>query len=120
MTPLSDSELLSAISELESDRVERKQTWAGSAPDTVRQAICAFANDLPNHQKPGVVLIGVSDAGQVVGTPITDELLITLANIKTDGKILPPPYTYRRETNSGRNSDRGDYGLAFGCASGSL
>jgi len=41
------------LDELESDRAERKEAWAGSAPDKCRQAVCAFANDLPNHNQPG-------------------------------------------------------------------
>jgi len=35
----------------ESDRVERKASLA--ARDKIRQAICAFANDLPGYGRPG-------------------------------------------------------------------
>lgn len=93
MTPLSDDELLALIQDLESDRVERKQSWRGGAPETGRQAVCAFANDLPNHGQPGVLFVGVNDDGSPAGPEfvVSDELLMTLADIKTDGKITPPP-----------------------------
>jgi ATP-dependent DNA helicase RecG len=86
-----DPELLQLMTGPESDLVERKESFQGSARDTVRQAVCAFANDLPNHQRCGVVFIGVRDNGAPMGVPITDELLRALADIKTDGKIVPPP-----------------------------
>lgn len=47
--PLTDDELLALIMDLESDRAERKQAWRGDAPEKGRQAVCAFANDLPNR-----------------------------------------------------------------------
>ncbi len=54
MTPYSDTDLESMMADPESDLVERKATFDGQAPTTVRQAICAFANDLPDHRRPGV------------------------------------------------------------------
>jgi ATP-dependent DNA helicase RecG len=87
----SDDELLSLMSGPESDLIERKETFNGSAPDTVRQAVCAFANDLPDHKRCGVIFIGARDDGTSAGLDITDELLRQLADIKTDGNILPPP-----------------------------
>ena len=86
-----DEELEKLLDEPESDLAERKESWNGDAPDKGRQAICAFANDLPDHRRPGVLFVGVKDAGVPTGLAITDPLLLTLANIKTDGKILPPP-----------------------------
>lgn len=86
-----DAELERLLTETESDLAERKETWQGDAPDKGRQAICAFANDLPDHGKPGVLLVGAKDDGSSSRLPITDELLRTLADIKTDGQILPPP-----------------------------
>lgn len=93
MNPLTDEELLALIRNMESDRAERKETWRGNAPEKGRQAICAFANDLPNHGKPGVLFIGIQDNGSPAGSDfiVTDDLLLTLADIKTDGKITPPP-----------------------------
>ena len=93
MNPLTDEELWALAQDMESDRAERKQTWAGNAPEKARQAVCAFANDLPNHGLPGVLMVGVKDDGNPMGPEfvVTDELLMTLADIKTDGKITPPP-----------------------------
>ena len=86
-----DDELLKLIDETESDLTERKETWKGDAPEKGRQAICAFANDLSDHRRPGVLFVGVRDNGTPSNLLITDELLQTLGSIKTDGKILPPP-----------------------------
>lgn len=87
-----DAELLALLTDLESDRVERKQSFAGKAPETVREAVCAFANDLAGHGAPSVVFIGAKDDGTPMeGFAVTDELLRSLADIKTDGNIVPPP-----------------------------
>jgi ATP-dependent DNA helicase RecG len=91
VTPLNDEQLVSLLDNLESDRSERKRAWAGDAPEKVRQAVCAFANDLPNSGEPGTVFIGAKDDGSPAGINVSDELLRTLADIKTDGKIIPPP-----------------------------
>ena len=91
MNPLSDTELTSLLGDTESDRIERKKTWAGDAPEKTRQAVCASANDLPNHRQPGIVFIGANDDGSVANIEVTDQLLLTLSDMKTDGKIVPPP-----------------------------
>lgn len=88
---LSDEELEALRTDLESDRAERKQSFAGDTPDKARQAVCAFANDLPDHKKAGVVFIGLLDNGTPSDLPITDQLLLTLADIRTDGNIQPIP-----------------------------
>ncbi|MCX6586373.1 MAG: putative DNA binding domain-containing protein [Acidobacteria bacterium] len=92
MRPLGDPELLVMLRGMESDRVERKESFQGSAPKGVREAVCPFANDVAGHQAPGVVLVGVRDDGTAARNFIvTDELLRALADIKTDGQITPPP-----------------------------
>jgi ATP-dependent DNA helicase RecG len=93
MLPLTDDALIALIDDIESDRAERKKTWSGNAPERARQAVCAFANDLPNHGAPGVLLIGINDDGSPSGGDfaVTDQLLQLLSDIKTDGKITPPP-----------------------------
>jgi ATP-dependent DNA helicase RecG len=88
---LSDAELSDLLRDLESDRIERKSTFKGNTSNSIREAICAFANDLPNHRQPGVIFIGVDDNGTSTGYPITDEELLTLANMRSDGNILPFP-----------------------------
>ncbi|MDR1162278.1 MAG: putative DNA binding domain-containing protein [Candidatus Accumulibacter sp.] len=93
MSHFSDRELEKLVVELESDRVERKESMQGKSPEAVREAVCAFANDLPGHGTPGVVFIGVHDPSgtPVEGFAVTDALLRQLADIKTDGNIVPPP-----------------------------
>ncbi len=71
---MDDSELEQLLCDLESDRVERKASVSDG--DKIRQAICAFANDLPSHQNPGVVFIGANDDGTCAHLPITDQLLL--------------------------------------------
>ena len=84
-------ELDGMLLDIESDLAERKESFRGDAPTTVREAVCAFANDLPDHRCLGVVFVGARDDGTPSGLPITDELLRQLADIKTDGNIVPPP-----------------------------
>lgn len=91
MTILTDPELELLLDDVESDRAERKESWAGDAPERGRQAVCAFANDLPNHRQPCVLFVGARDNGVPAGLPITDNLLTTLADIRSDGNTLPPP-----------------------------
>ncbi|GHV93084.1 hypothetical protein AGMMS50268_35870 [Spirochaetia bacterium] len=101
MKRLTNQELEELLNDIESDRVERKESF--SDPKRVRQAVCAFANDLPNHNAPGVVFIGARDRdGTPSGIPITDELLRNLADMKTDGNILPiPMLTVEKHTLKG-------------------
>lgn len=91
MAPYTQTQLEAMLADLESELVERKESLQGDNPRKIRQAVCAFANDLPDHQCPGVVFVGASDAGAPTGLAITDELLLQLADVKTDGNILPPP-----------------------------
>lgn len=87
MLPL--EELQSLIGDLESDRVER--TTSTTNTDKFCEAVCAFANDLPNHGKPGYLLIGVQDEGKLNGLKADDKLLKNLAGIRSDGNVLPQP-----------------------------
>ena len=90
-TRYSETELEALLLNAESDLVERKESLRGDAPRTIRQAVCAFANDLPGHDRPGVVFVGVDDGGKPTDLDVTDELLRQLADIKADGNIVPPP-----------------------------
>jgi ATP-dependent DNA helicase RecG len=86
---MNESELLALLSDLESDRVERKASLAN--PNRIREAICAFANDLPGYQKPGVIFIGINDDGTCSNLEITDKILLNLADMRDDGLIQPLP-----------------------------
>lgn len=97
---MTDAELEALLAEIESDRVERKESIAD--PGRIRQAICAFANDMPDHRNAGVVFVGVRDDGRCANLRITDELLRTLANMRSDGNILPlPAVTVQKRTLQG-------------------
>ena len=89
MPPISDAELERIAGDIESDRVERKETFTDR--DKAAQAVCAFANDLPGYELPGYLLIGVTDQGLPSGLAITDELLLSLGGLREDGNILPLP-----------------------------
>ena len=91
MIRYTDTELEALLDDLESDRVERKESFKGDVPKKARQAVCAFANNLPGHDEPGVLFIGAKDDGTPSGLAITDELLLTLADMRSDGNILPLP-----------------------------
>lgn len=86
-----DAELIMLLKDLESDGVERKESYGGDTRDKVRRAVCSFANDLPAHQKAGILFIGARDDGSPAGLAITDELLQQLASIRDDGRVLPFP-----------------------------
>ena len=91
MRHFTDTELLQIIKFDEADCVEFKEALSGNAPTEIREAICAFANDLPNYEKPGFVFVGVRKDRTIAGLSVTDRLLLQLADMKTDGNIVPPP-----------------------------
>jgi len=68
------------------------------------QAICAYANDLPNHKEPGYVVIGANDAGKTVGLEISDQLQLTLAGMRDSGRILPIPHMDVHKVTIGNDS----------------
>jgi len=95
-----DDELESLLLDLESDRVERKESLSDAG--RIRQAICAFANDMPNHGQPGVVFVGARNDGSCADLVVSDRLLLTLAGMRDDGNILPlPSLTVQKRTLRG-------------------
>lgn len=86
---MEDTELEALLLDMESDRVERKASHADTTK--VREAICAFANDLPGHRKPGVLFVGVKDDGSCANITVSDQLLKDLASYRDDGQITPFP-----------------------------
>ena len=88
---LGDEDLAHLIEGAESARVEFKETLGGNAPDRLREAICAFANDLPGSGQPGIAVVGLRDNGAPAGIAVTDGMLRALANMRSDGNIVPPP-----------------------------
>lgn len=94
---VNDQELQSLLRDIESDRVERKSSLSDT--DKICEAICAFANDLPDHRSPGIVFVGVKNDGSCAHLPITDQLLQNLASMRSDGRITPfPSMTVEKRT----------------------
>jgi ATP-dependent DNA helicase RecG len=91
----SDENLLSLLADLESDQGERKESLASK--DRVYQAICAHSNDMPGHGTSGVIFIGATDGGAASGLAVTDQLLLELAGMRDQGKLLPPPIMHVRK-----------------------
>ncbi len=84
-----DRELEEMIRGPESDLLERKRS-AGDR-SSIRRTLCAFANDLPDHGRPGILVIGMEDDGRCSGQTIDDALLRLLGQMRDDGNILPIP-----------------------------
>lgn len=86
---MDDVELLSLLDDGESDHVERKPSLGQI--DRIRDAICAFANDLVGRNRAGVVFVGVEDNGSCSGLSVDDRMLLTASALRDDGTILPIP-----------------------------
>jgi ATP-dependent DNA helicase RecG len=85
---LTDTQLEELL-DSESDRVERKRSL--SDPEKAQEAICAFANDMPNHNAAGVFLVGIEDDGSCARLAVNDALLLQLAQLRDNGLLLPFP-----------------------------
>ena len=81
--------LRTLMADPESDRVEK--TTSTRNTDKLGEAICAFANDFPDHRRPGYLLVGVDDNGQASGLVATDEILRTLGDLRSNVNIEPLP-----------------------------
>ncbi len=86
---LTTDELRVLIEDHESDRVEL--TVSTTNTDKFGEAICAFANDFPNHRRPGYLIIGVDDNGTVSGQTVSDALLQNLGALRSNVNIEPLP-----------------------------
>jgi ATP-dependent DNA helicase RecG len=86
---MDEQQLRQLIKDNEADRIE----FTESATDTVKfsEAVCAFANDLPNHGLPGYLVIGVDKTQKFAGLVVSDELLRNLGGLRDDGNIQPLP-----------------------------
>ena len=83
------AELKKLLVSLETYRIER--TKSTTDKDKFGEAVCAFANDMPDTGKPGYLLIGANNDGSLSGLKATDELLQKFAALRSDGNILPIP-----------------------------
>lgn len=86
---MTEDELTELISQDEAGRLELSISTTDM--DRFAEAICAFANDLPNHRLPGYLVIGVKDNSTFGGIQVDDVLLRNLAGLRDDGNIQPLP-----------------------------
>ena len=99
---IDETQLSTLLADLESFRVERTISTADTAKFS--EAICAFANDMPNSGLPGYLLIGADDkTGRPSGLTASDQLLQNLAGLVSAGNILPGPalVAYKVSLSSG-------------------
>lgn len=87
--PLTKEEIQSLLSDIENERVER--TLSTNNTKKISEAICSFANDIRNTNKPGYFIIGADDEGKLDGQTFSDEQLRSYAGLRNTGAILPPP-----------------------------
>ena len=86
---LTTQELRALIADHESDRVGL--TVSTTKTDKFGEAICAFANDFPDHRQPGYLIVGADDKGRVGGLAVGDELLRNLGDLRSNVNIEPLP-----------------------------
>ena len=86
---ITKDEILILLKSPETYRIER--TISTGNMDKFCEAICAFANDLPDSRKKGYLFIGVNDDGSLSGLKVDDALLKKISGIRSDGNILPLP-----------------------------
>lgn len=86
---MTEQELQDLVAHHEADRVEF--TVSTNDTDKFSEAVCAFANDLPNRGEPGHLIIGVDNQGRFAGLQVSDELLRNLGGLRDDGNIQPLP-----------------------------
>ena len=65
---MNQRELTHLLADIESDRIER--TISVNDIEKFSEAICAFANDMPNSGKPGYLFIGARPDGTANGAVI--------------------------------------------------
>ncbi len=86
---ITKEELDQILITIEQDRIEKTRSF--TKDNKFGEAICAFSNDFPNHQKPGYLIIGVNPDGSRSGLKADERPLQNLMGFRTDGGIVPPP-----------------------------
>lgn len=86
---MTEHELRAIIARYEADQIEL--TISTKDTEKFSEAVCSFANDLPNRGTPGYLLLGVDDHRRIAGMQISDEVLRYLGGLRDDGNIQPLP-----------------------------
>lgn len=76
---------------LDMELVMIEKTISIADKDKFGEALCACSNDFLNSQKPGYLIIGVRNDGSRNGMKENEQILQTLMDYRTDGRIVPPP-----------------------------
>jgi ATP-dependent DNA helicase RecG len=85
----SDAEIDVLFRTPESDLVERKRSTNLKAD--ILETVCAFANDLPDYRRAGLIFVGVEDDGRCANLTITEKTVRDVANWRNEGKVQPIP-----------------------------
>ena len=87
--------------------------------DKPGQAVCVFANDLPDHGAPGGFFVCANDDGSRAHAAITDEFPRALSDVRTDGTVIPLPSVRveKRTLAGGLVAVGAGAGAAIRCAS---
>ncbi len=91
ISPLTDDRLRVLATSQEAFDLEKKRAFSKKDGEKIRRTLCAFANDLPGAGRPGVLIIGIADDGQLVGCDGSDDELRTLTEFARDGSMQPVP-----------------------------
>jgi ATP-dependent DNA helicase RecG len=87
--PYNDAELEVLFRQPEKDLVERKRST--NLKQEILETLCAFANDLPNHCRAGLIFVGVEDDGRCAKLTISEKTVRDVANWRNEGKVQPIP-----------------------------
>ena len=68
-----------------------ERTTSTNNTDKFGEAICAFANDYPDSQQPGYLLIGVDNNGRASRLTVTDQLLRNIGALRSNINLEPLP-----------------------------
>ena len=91
MRQYTNEQLERLLDDLEAATIERKSRWSSSVADKVKEIISAFANDYQNLGS-GILFIGANDDGSPCDEfQVSDEIMLAITKLKTDGNIVPPP-----------------------------
>jgi predicted HTH transcriptional regulator len=79
---ISKDEIQELLHSTETYRVER--TVSTGDTDKFQEAICAFANDMPNSRKNGYLILGAHDDGRLSGLRVSDDQKLSFHTTTTN------------------------------------
>lgn len=86
---LTREDLIHILVDMEADNIEK--TVSVKDANKFGEAICSFSNDMSAKGQPGYLIVGANDDGTVPGIDINEQIIQTLLDFRTDGRIVPPP-----------------------------